>query len=253
VGVGPAHPSEVPGQASALEVVGERLLCDTRHGFAEVGTGIQNRGPHGGLACHDVTAAQPRGDDLRIAADMHDQPRRVEGRDRRQRPRPVPELAVVVVLDDDGPRAQRPLEQLQATADVETAAQGVLVAGGDEQRRDRHLLHRVEVDAAVAHIDRHNAGAQPFEHPAAPDVAGVLASDAQNATLVRGETERDQGERFARARGDHHVGRLAAKAPRVKQVTRYLLAQRFEAGWRWVAGWDVARDRPAPGGCPVGA
>src|SRR5258705_4716291 len=93
--------------------------------------GRRERGEQG--SWHDEVAdAQRREDGAREGADVDDAPLGVEPLKRLERPPHVAELAVVVVLDDDGVLASRPREQRLTPREGENGARGELMRRRDE-------------------------------------------------------------------------------------------------------------------------
>ena len=147
------------------------------------------------------TQAQHGKQRLRERPDVGHAAAAVQALQRLQRPVGEPELAVVVVLDDDRVRALGPRQQRRAPGQGHRRAERELV-----RRRDVHQLRprgqRGDVEAFAVHRHADDLGAVRREEQLRQPVAGLLDGDPV-ARLEQHAAQ--QVERLLRALGDEHV------------------------------------------------
>lgn len=170
---------EVPAEAAAAEELRESGLENAGHGLPEAVADVEDSCSQISVRDDEVTAAQPGGQRLGVGADQHHPVFAVQGGDGWERWRAVPELAVVVVLDEHRTSLGGPGEHRQTCRDRQPATERVLVAGGEERRGERSwiLAERVGVHSSTPYGDRYRNGSEARHDPPGRDVSGVLGRD----------------------------------------------------------------------------
>jgi len=184
----------------------------------------------------------------------------VVGVERLQRPdraAVVPELAVVVVLDDRRTRPRGPRDERAAARGGQGHARGELVGRGEQDDVHRALAaERVEqrdVRAAVVHGERGDLETGRGEHRAVGRVPVLLDGGAPGA--ARDERPGDEGEQVGEpVRDDDPVG-VGPDPPGAAEVGGERDPQRLRTPWVAVAERGVrrVRERASRGGEPRAA
>ena len=233
LGVAAARAPDVALQVPLGDQREDRALH--RPGGVAIGQRLQRRHPRAERGGGDQVAdPQRRGQRLGEGADVGDAPLAIEAEQRGEGGRVEPELAVVIILDDQAVVLPRPLQQGQPPRDRQPPAERILVRGGDAGHHRRVGTARQPLDLHPVGIDRHRHHARPVPQQdiARHRVARFLEGDR----LARGDRgAHDQLERLRRPGGDHHVVRAAGHAARAAHPARQRLAQRGVAGGRGVA------------------
>jgi hypothetical protein len=196
----PAGPAHVPGELPVVDEPGQRSLHgDLAVPVTELARRHQRRaqsrrrqhepGPHGrqhGLG-ERPGIEHPAGG--------------VQAVQRLQRPGGIPELAVVVVLDDRGRAAARPVQQRVAAGQAHRAAQRELVRRRRVDQPGRGG-QRVHPDPLGVHRHAGDPGADRGEQPPRRRITRLLH---RHHVAGAEQDPGDQVERVLGAVGDHHV------------------------------------------------
>ena len=183
---------------------------------------------HQCLRHHDVAKPHDGREHLGEGAGVDDARPLIEAHQRRQRLADIAVLAVVVVLDHDGIRIRRPVEQFEAAGERHGHAGRVLPCRGHEGgARILRTFDAARHDEAFR-INRHRSGRDAPQREDAPRrrVARFLEPDLV-AWLQDRASDEIEGIEAAR-RHDHLLGRAVDAAPLIK-VPRNRLAQREPA------------------------
>jgi hypothetical protein len=175
LGVEGAHAAKVAREVAVAHEVGEHGLVEGRgavvEGFANAAEARDEV-----VRDDDVADAQRGEQDLAEGADVDDALIGVEALERGDRLVVVAVFGVVVVLEDPGAGAARPLEELEAARGGHDRAEGVLVRGRDVRCPDVGCARDAGTDVEAVGVDgdRDDAGAGEGDGIAGPGEAGLL-------------------------------------------------------------------------------
>ena len=236
-----AHPAQVPREVATFDEAGEHRLRDRRR--IQVGLVAQRQDPvDPGVRRDHVAEPQRRKQHLVEGAEHEDRFAAGEPPHGGERRAAVPELAVVVVLDERGAGLFRPAQEVGAPRGRQRRAQAELV-----RRRE---VHRGRAGAAPP-ADR---GIEPvFIHSHRDDPRSRVAEDLHRAAVagildpdrLAGPNHQpgDEIEALLHAREDHDVVGGTGDAARRAQIAGDRFAQGPRAGR--VAAGERADPQPA--------
>ena len=212
------HPADVPLQITGPDHAENRTLGRAPCPLPQPRRHLHEPGHQFRLG-HEPADPQRRREDLGGRAQVHHDAG-VQPEQGRQRADVIPELAVVVVFDDQRPGRARPGDQRPSARNRKPAAERVLVGGGDvDHPQPGDTLGEVARLSDQA-VGIHRAGDQACpvggEHRPRGRVPGLLHSDLVTWPQQRG---RDQPEAAGHAAGDHDLLGPAADSPAAPQVT----------------------------------
>ncbi|PSQ68220.1 MAG: hypothetical protein BRD26_08840, partial [Bacteroidetes bacterium QH_1_64_81] len=246
LGIERAHPSQVAFEVAFFEEVGHDHLGGEGRASFQQGLGGGKRLDQR-LGHHEVAEAESGEQHLAKGADVDDPARVVEPLEGGDGTPFVAVLAVVVVLQNPRLRAFGPVQQRQSPGQAHRHAEGILVRWGHvgQARLRRVRAGPVEGKAFVVERDGNRLRPGPAKGALGPRIARIFDPGAVAGIKQHVGRERDG---LLRARDDDNLFGRTVNAPRLLEVRRDGLAERWVARRLAVAQRGGGKAAPAPAG-----